>query len=220
MIHADHITEGSVSFTPTAHTYTTAGGNVTQTVANEELRTVGVKGNKKGDITENQLRKENGKIKEERINMKRIVFCLMLVFFVIGCNSQNNKRETITEMENIQVFFSPSSGGDAIYSIFLIQDSLCIKIDDGLSPIKKVFKMRMTIDELKNLKAITNQIKKRDHTENEINLDTWRIEVKINGVKFFNRSNIRLETLPHDIKSLIDFVQEKSKIKIDLYAFS
>ena len=34
-------------------------GKVTQTLANEELRTVGVAGTKKGDITENQIRKEN-----------------------------------------------------------------------------------------------------------------------------------------------------------------
>ncbi|WP_415060415.1 RHS repeat-associated core domain-containing protein, partial [Flavobacterium sp.] len=60
LIHADHITEGDVSFTPTAHTYKIAGGNVTQTKPNEELRTVGVKGVKKGDIKENQIRKEQG----------------------------------------------------------------------------------------------------------------------------------------------------------------
>ena len=60
LIHADHITEGDVSFTPIHHTYQTKGGNVTQTKPNEELRTVGLKGVKKGDVTENQIRKEQG----------------------------------------------------------------------------------------------------------------------------------------------------------------
>ncbi len=58
LIHADHITSGNVDFTSTNHTYQTAGGNVTQTKPNEELRTVGLQGVKKGDITENQIRKE------------------------------------------------------------------------------------------------------------------------------------------------------------------
>ncbi len=59
LIHADHVTSGDVDFTPTSHTYKTASGTKTQTKPNEELRTVGLQGVKKTDITENQLRKEN-----------------------------------------------------------------------------------------------------------------------------------------------------------------
>jgi len=58
LIHADHINNGSVDFTKTEHTYQTVGGNMTQTHPIEEFRTVGLKGTKKGDITENQIRKE------------------------------------------------------------------------------------------------------------------------------------------------------------------
>ncbi len=58
LIHADHITSGDVDFTSLNHTYQTAGGNVTQTIPNEELRTVGLQGVKKRDVTENQIRKE------------------------------------------------------------------------------------------------------------------------------------------------------------------
>jgi RHS repeat-associated protein len=58
LIHGDHITSGNVDFTSTNHTYQTAGGKVTQSIPNEEARTVGLKGVKKGDITENQIRKE------------------------------------------------------------------------------------------------------------------------------------------------------------------
>lgn len=61
LIHADHITSGDIDFTSTNHTYQTAGGNITQTKPNEELRTVGLQGTKKGDITENQIRKEKNK---------------------------------------------------------------------------------------------------------------------------------------------------------------
>ena len=59
LIHANHIVDGDVNLSPQSHTYQTAGGNQTQTVRSEELRTVGLAGNKKKDITENQLRKEN-----------------------------------------------------------------------------------------------------------------------------------------------------------------
>jgi hypothetical protein len=60
LIHADHINEGSVDFTTDTHTYQTASGNQTQTVIKEELRTVGVKNVQPGDVTENDIRKEQG----------------------------------------------------------------------------------------------------------------------------------------------------------------
>jgi hypothetical protein len=58
LIHADHITSGSVDLTQTNYTYKIEGGKVIQTVLVEELRTIGLKGMKNGDITENQIRKE------------------------------------------------------------------------------------------------------------------------------------------------------------------
>jgi len=62
LIHADHYMDGDYSPTEqkASHTYKDATGKtVTQTHKKEELRTVGLAGNKKGDITENKLRKEN-----------------------------------------------------------------------------------------------------------------------------------------------------------------
>ena len=61
LIHAEHYMDGdySPSTSTSTHTYKDASGNtVTQTYKTEELRTVGVAGTKKDDITENQLRKE------------------------------------------------------------------------------------------------------------------------------------------------------------------
>lgn len=59
--HAEHYMDGDYSpaTSTSTHTYKDASGNtVTQTYKTEELRTVGVAGTKKDDITENQLRKE------------------------------------------------------------------------------------------------------------------------------------------------------------------
>jgi hypothetical protein len=49
-----------VDFTPATHTYQTATGTQTQTVATEELRTVGVPGHNTNKVTENKIRQEQG----------------------------------------------------------------------------------------------------------------------------------------------------------------
>jgi RHS repeat-associated protein len=63
LIHAERAARGkAIDLTTTdTHTYKDAGGhNVVNTQPNEEFATVGVKHNKKTDVTENQLRKEHG----------------------------------------------------------------------------------------------------------------------------------------------------------------
>ena len=60
LIHADHINKGTVDFTPATHSYQTATGTRTQTVATEELRTVGVPGHNTNKATENKIRQEQG----------------------------------------------------------------------------------------------------------------------------------------------------------------
>jgi len=67
LIHADHINNGDVDLTTDTNTYKDATGTtVTQTVKKEELRTVGLKGVKAGDITENNLRSEQKKTKKKK----------------------------------------------------------------------------------------------------------------------------------------------------------
>jgi len=58
LIHADHYNSGNVDRAQTAHWYKKRGKWVKQTTKSEELRTVGLRGVRKGDITENDLRKE------------------------------------------------------------------------------------------------------------------------------------------------------------------
>ena len=67
LIHADHINNGDVDFTPATHTYNDANGNpTTQTIITEELRTVGLQGVKAGDVTENNLRQEQRKTRKKQ----------------------------------------------------------------------------------------------------------------------------------------------------------
>ena len=58
LIHADHYNLGDVDRTQAAHWYLKKGRWVKQNTKSEELRTVGSRGVNKGDITENDLRKE------------------------------------------------------------------------------------------------------------------------------------------------------------------
>jgi RHS repeat-associated protein len=60
LVHADHINKGTVDFTPATNTYQTATGTQTQSVATEELRTVGVSGHNNNKATENKIRQEQG----------------------------------------------------------------------------------------------------------------------------------------------------------------
>ena len=61
LIHAEHYMEGSYApeSDKSTHTFKMGGKTYSETYQTEELRTVGLVGNKKGDHTENQLRKEN-----------------------------------------------------------------------------------------------------------------------------------------------------------------
>ena len=62
LVHSEHADQGDIDLSKTKHTYKDDNGNnVTQKVRKEELRTVGVGGhNKAGDITENNIRSEQG----------------------------------------------------------------------------------------------------------------------------------------------------------------
>ncbi len=66
LIHAERSMRGeAIDYSENGtHTYSDGkGGTISNTKPKEELATTGVKYNKKGDITENQLRKEQGKEK-------------------------------------------------------------------------------------------------------------------------------------------------------------
>lgn len=60
LIHTDHLTNGTADATPVIQTFTAKGNKYQYEVMKEELRTVGVAHTRKGDVTENRIRKENG----------------------------------------------------------------------------------------------------------------------------------------------------------------
>jgi hypothetical protein len=70
LIHADHANNGDMKNNAkddNVYSYTdTNGKTVNEVIDNEESRTVGLNNNNKGDITENAIRKEHRKTKNER----------------------------------------------------------------------------------------------------------------------------------------------------------
>lgn len=148
--------------------------------------------------------------------MKRKILITLSLLVSIFCFSQNNNCR---EMK-IHINFYPSSGGNPIYTISLLGDNLEIKDLGSLKNKGKVFNKILSKEELTRVREAVGKIGQRTDVETEIILDSWRVELLINGDKYYNESGIRIETLPEDIRNLYELLIKKSKVKIDLYSFS
>ena len=121
----------------------------------------------------------------------------------------------------VQINFYPSSGGQLVYSVDLSEDSLQVRDLGSRNNISGAcYKRVLTAKELKRIDQAITQVRQREVTETEIILDSWRVEVLINGQKYYNESGVRLKTLPQDISDLLKLLLKRSKVKIDLYDFS
>jgi len=120
----------------------------------------------------------------------------------------------------VEFNFYPSSGGSAIYTIDYYNDSLYIKNLEPTGNELTDFKKYLSENEIERVKQMVSKLKKRDVIETNIILDAWRVELIIDGIIYYNESDVKLETLPTDIKSLLNLLIEESTVKIDLYGFS
>ncbi len=156
---------------------------------------------------------------------RKIIVLLLSLLIFTSCNSQEKKSDdktTIKIDENMRVEFNfyPSSGGSAIYTIDYHNDSLCIKNLEPIGNEATEFKRYLSESEIEKVNQTVLKLKKRDNIETDIILDAWRVELIIDGVIYYNESGVKLETLPTDIKSLLNLLIEGSTVKIDLYGFS
>jgi hypothetical protein len=158
------------------------------------------------------------------IKSKKIIAQLSSVLIFISCNSQEKKTVNNTHTENekmkIEFNFYPSSGGNAIYTVDYSEGVLYVKnLESGKienADYKKIF----ADNEIKKINQAVSELKQRKDVETEIILDSWRIELIIDGVIFYNESDVKLETLPSDIRNLLNLLIDESTVKIDLYGFS
>lgn len=148
--------------------------------------------------------------------MKKYILITLSFFISVYCFSQDNK---CNEME-IQINFYPSSGGNAIYTVVLLKDSLEIKDLGSHNSKGAIYRKILNKEELREIKQAIKEVKQREEVETEIILDSWRAELLINNNKYYNKSNIRVKTLPKDIRNLLELLIKGSTVKIDLYDFS
>jgi hypothetical protein len=159
------------------------------------------------------------------IKSKRIVLAFLSLAISYSCSSQEGRTRNpttiaVTEKMKIEIKFYPSSGGKAIYTIDYSEGVIEIKNLDLIGDSEKEYRKFLNDDEIKKVEHAISGVKKREELEDEIILDSWRIELKINGVIYYNKSNVNLKTLPPDVENILKLLIEDSTIKIDLFGFS
>ena len=81
------------------------------------------------------------------------------------------------------------------------------------------YKGKITKDKIEEIENITSRLKP-NNIEPDIILDSWRIELIINGIIYYNKTKVTKETLPKDIRQLLYILIKNSTVDIDLYDFS
>lgn len=81
------------------------------------------------------------------------------------------------------------------------------------------YKGKITKDKIEEIERITSKLKP-NNIEPDIILDSWRIELIINGITYYNKTKVTKETLPKDIRQLLYILIKNSTVDIDLYDFS
>ena len=82
-----------------------------------------------------------------------------------------------------------------------------------------IYKGKITKDKIEEIERITSKLKP-NNIEPDIILDSWRIELIINGITYYNKTKVTKETLPKDIRQLLYILIKNSTVDIDLYDFS
>lgn len=141
---------------------------------------------------------------------------LILLLLIFSCNSQeNNRRHKEDTILKIEYNFYPSSGGDPIYRVSYFNEEVIV---ENLE-YSYIYKGKIAKDKIEEIENITSRLKP-DNIEPDIILDSWRIELIINDITYYNKTEVTKETLPKDIKYLLYILIKNSNVDIDLYNFS
>ena len=150
---------------------------------------------------------------------------ILLLLTITSCNSQATKIDgeiTVRQDENVKIEFNfyPSSGVSVIYTIKYYGDSLCVKKLEPRGNEVTDFKKHLSDKEVDKIKQVVSTLKKRGDVETDLVFDTWRVELLINDTIYYNELGGTIETLPTDVKSLLNLLIEESSVEIELYGFS
>ena len=145
-------------------------------------------------------------------NIKILILLLMLIF---SCNPQESNEHKEDSMLKIEYNFYPSSGGEPIYRVLNFDEEVIV---ENLEQ-SHTYKGKITKDKIEEIENITSRLKP-NNIEPDIILDSWRIELIINGITYYNKTKVTKETLPKDIRQLLYILIKNSTVDIDLYDFS
>lgn len=136
----------------------------------------------------------------------------MLIF---SCNPQESNEHKEDSMLKIEYNFYASSGGEPIYKVLYFDEEVIVEnLEHSLT-----YKGKITKDKIEEIEKITSRLKP-NNIEADIILDSWRIELIINGITYYNKTKVTKETLPKDIRQLLYVLIKNSTVDIDLYDFS
>ena len=146
-------------------------------------------------------------------NIKILILLLMLIF---SCNPQEgNGHKKENPILKIEYNFYPSSGGEPIYRVLYFNEEVVVENLEH----SHTYKGKIAKDKIEEIEKITSKLKP-NNIEPDIILDSWRIELIINSITYYNKTKVTKDTLPKDIRRLLYILVKNSTVGIDLYDFS
>ena len=135
---------------------------------------------------------------------------------IFSCNPQeSNGHKKENPILKIEYNFYPSSGGEPIYRVLYCDEEVVVENLEH----SQTYKGKITKDKIEEIENITSKLKP-NNIEPDIILDSWRIELIINDITYYNKIKVTKDTLPKDIRQLLYILIKNSTVDIDLYDFS
>ena len=135
---------------------------------------------------------------------------------IFSCNPQeSNGHKKENPILKIEYNFYASSGGEPIYRVLYCDEEVVVENLEH----SHTYKGKITKDEIEEIESIISKLKP-NNIETDIILDSWRIELIINDITYYNKTKVTKETLPKDIRQLLYILIKNSTVDIDLYDFS
>lgn len=148
--------------------------------------------------------------------MKNIKILILLLLLIFSCNPQEgNRHKKENPILKIEYNFYASSGGEPIYRVLYFDEEVVV----GNLENSHTYKGKIAKDKIEEIEKITSKLKP-NNIEPDIILDSWRIELIINSITYYNKTKVTKETLPKDIRQLLYILIKNSTVDIDLYDFS
>ena len=149
--------------------------------------------------------------------MKNIKILILLLMLIFSCNPQeSNTYKKENPILKIEYNFYASSGGEPIYRVLYCDEEVVVENLEH----SHTYKGKIAKDKIEEIESIISKLKPNNDIEPDIILDSWRIELIINGITYYNKTKVTKETLTKDIRQLLYILIKNSTVDIDLYDFS